>query len=147
MNTYNSCIPPSLGGFLCSQAHNFLTYDQPDPKITFRQIKKYEILAHFDATAPLNCSKVNTLGYVDDLVPVAPTAQTSLLLLNALTSNLSTLSLQANVQKSCNTVFRQSGKKVLTSLTMNNQPLRQVMETAYLGVVCQECRTSYVSLF
>ena len=86
----------------------------------------------------LNCNKVNILGYADDLVLVAPTAQALQLMLNALTCKLSTLSLQVNVQKSCNIVFRHSNKKVLTSLTMNNQPLRQVMDTTYLGVVLSD---------
>ena len=76
------------------------------------------------AGCTLTCGKVNILGYADDLVLVAPTAQALQLMLEALTSKLSTLSLQANMQKSCNTVFRHSNKKVLTILTMNNQPLR-----------------------
>ena len=53
MNTWNTCIPPILGGFPCSQAHNLSTCDQPNPKDNFSPIKKYDILTHFDATAPL----------------------------------------------------------------------------------------------
>ena len=40
-----------------------------------------------------NCSKINILGYADDLVLVATTDQALQLLLNVLTSKLSTLSL------------------------------------------------------
>ena len=40
-----------------------------------------------------------------------------------------------NVQKSCSHVFTHNNEKVPTSLTMNNQQLRQVMENTYLGVV------------
>ena len=54
MNTYNTCIPQISGEFLCSQAHIFFTWDQPDPKDKFSPIKKYEILIQFDTTAPLN---------------------------------------------------------------------------------------------
>ena len=46
------------------------------------------------------------------------------LLLNTFTSKLYTLSLQVNVQKSSNIVFRHSNKKVSPILTMKNQPLR-----------------------
>ena len=53
-------------------------------------------------------------------------------MLNAVTSKLDTLSLTVFVLKSCNIVFRHSNEKVSTSLTMNNQLLRQVMETTYL---------------
>ena len=49
----------------------------------------------------INCSEINILGYVDDLVLVAPAAQALQLLLNALTFKLYTLSLQVNVQKKC----------------------------------------------
>ena len=48
------------------------------------------------------------------------------------------MSLQVNVQKSCNIGFRHSDKNVLTSFTMNNQPLRRVMDTTYLGVVLND---------
>ena len=51
------------------------------------------------AGCTLNCSKVNILGFADDFVLVAPTPQTLQLLLNVLTSKLSTLSLQVNVLK------------------------------------------------
>ena len=95
-------------------------------------------ISKLPAGCTLNCSKVNILGYADDLVLVDPTDQALQLMLNALTSKLSTLSLQVNVQKSCNIVFRHSNKNVLTSLTMNNQPLRQVMDTTYLGVVLSD---------
>ena len=47
----------------------------------------------------LNCRKVIILGYADALVLVAPTARTSQVLLNALTSKLYFLSLKVNVQK------------------------------------------------
>ena len=56
-------------------------------------------------------------------------------LLFVLTSKLSTLSLHVYVQKSYNIAFSHGDKKVLTSLTINTQPMRQVMETTYLGVV------------
>ena len=82
-----------------------------------------------------NCTKVNVVGYVDDLVlVVAPPTQTKIFLLNALISNLSTLLLQLNVQKSCNIDFTHN-KKMSTSLTVNNLPLRQVTETTYLWLV------------
>ena len=80
------------------------------------------------AGCTLNCSEVSILGYADDLVLVAPAAQAFTILLSAHNSILSTLLLQVNVLKSCNIVLRHSNKKVSTSLTMNNQPLRQVME-------------------
>ena len=54
MITYNTCIPPILGDFLCLQAYNLLTCDQPDPKDNFLPKTKYDILTHFDATASLN---------------------------------------------------------------------------------------------
>ena len=60
----------------------------------------------------LNCSKVDFLGYAHDLVLVSPTAQALQLLLNALTSKLSILSLQVNVQTSRNIVFRPSNKNM-----------------------------------
>ena len=63
-------------------------------------------ISKLPAECTLICSKVNILGYADDLVLVAPTAQALQLLLNALTSKISTLSLLVNVQKSCNIVFR-----------------------------------------
>ena len=78
-------------------------------------------ISKLPAGCTLNCSKVIILGYADDLVLVAPTAQALQLIVNALTSKLSPLSLQLNVQKSCNIVFGHSNKKALTSLTMNNQ--------------------------
>ena len=87
------------------------------------------------ARCTLNCSEVNYLGYADGLVLVAETAEALQNLLNTLTSKLSTLSLQVYVQKSCNIVFKHSNKTGLTSLTMNNHPLNQVMETSCLGVV------------
>ena len=68
--------------------------------------------------------------------------------LNALTSKLSTLSLQVNVQKSCKIVLRHSNKKGINKLDYDNQPLRQVMDITYLGVVLADdfpvtrCRTS-----
>ena len=37
-----------MEGFPCSQAHNLLTCDQPDPKDNFSTIKKYEKIRHFD---------------------------------------------------------------------------------------------------
>ena len=48
MNAYNTYIPPILGGFPCSQAHNLLTCDQPDLKDKFSPIKKHEKVQHFD---------------------------------------------------------------------------------------------------
>ena len=45
MNTCNTCIPPILGRFSCSQAHNLLACDQPDLKDNFSPIKK---IRHFD---------------------------------------------------------------------------------------------------
>ena len=87
------------------------------------------------AGCTLNCSKVKILGYADDLVLVVPKAQALQLILNALTSKLSTRSLQVNVQRSCNILIRHINKKVPTTLTMNNQPLKQVTEIIYFGVV------------
>ena len=80
-------------------------------------------------------SYITSEGYADDLVLVAPTSQALQLLLIFFTSKLSTLTLQVNVHKSCYIVFRHSYKMVLRSLTMNHQPLRQVMITTYLGIV------------
>ena len=58
MNTYNTCKPPILGGFPCSQAHKLLTCDQPDHKDKFSPIKKkYEKIRYFDQNfrdGPLN---------------------------------------------------------------------------------------------
>ena len=88
-------------------------------------------ISKLQAGCTLNCSKVNILGYADYLVPVV---QVLKLLLNTPTSKLSTLSLQINVQNSCNIVFRHSNKKASTSLTIKSQPLRQVREIIYLGV-------------
>ena len=68
---------------------------------------------------------VKLLFRVSTLKLVAPTAQALQLLLNAPTSKLSTYKI----------VIRHSNKKVSTRLTMNNQPLRQLMETTYLRVV------------
>ena len=84
------------------------------------------------------CSKVSILGYADVLALVTPTVHALQLLLKTLSSKLSTLSLQVNVQISYNLVIRHSNKKTSTSLTMNNQPLRQVMETTSLGVVLND---------
>ena len=92
-------------------------------------------ISKLPAGCTLYCTKVNIQGYADDLVLVPPTAQALQLLLNVLTAKLSTLSLQVNLLKSCNIVFRHCNKKVLTSLTMNNQPLRQLMDTTYFGAV------------
>ena len=108
--------------------------------ISFRILFKFfldEVITDNSKLPPvciLIFSKFNILGYANDLVQVAPTAQALQLLLNTLTSKLSTLWLQVNVQNSCNIVFRHSNKKVLTNLTMNNQPLWQVIESIYLGV-------------
>ena len=62
------------------------------------------------AWCTLSCRKVNILGYADDLVLVAPIPQAWQLLQNVVTSKLYTLSLQVNVQKACNIVFRHSKK-------------------------------------
>ena len=97
-----------------------------------------EVVSHtfkLPAGCNLKGSKISILGYADDLVLTVPTAETSQLLLNTPTSKLSIVSLQVNKQKPYNIVFRHSNKKVFTSLTMNNQPPRLVMETSYLGVV------------
>ena len=49
---------PIFWWFLCSQAHNILTCDQPDPKDKFSQIKKkYESIRHYERNlrdGPLN---------------------------------------------------------------------------------------------
>ena len=82
-----------------------------------------------------NCSILNILGYDHNLVLVAPTAKALQLLLNALNSKLYTLSLQVNVQKSRKIVFKHGNKKVSTSLTRSNQPLKKVKKTTYLGLV------------
>ena len=76
-------------------------------------------IARLQARCNLNCSKVNTLGNADDLVLVTPTAQALQLLLNDLTSKRSTLSLQVNVQKSCNIVFRHSNNKYTVTGQIN----------------------------
>ena len=60
----------------------------------------------------LYCSRVNMSGYADDLILFAPTAQALQILLNVRTSKLYTLSLQVNVLRLCNTVFRYSSKSV-----------------------------------
>ena len=104
--------------------HQDLCFKPPPPRIS-----------KLPAGWTLICTKVSVLGYADDLVLVVPTTLAVQFLLNALTSKLYTLSLQVNMQKSCDIDFRHSNKKVLISLTMNNQPLRQVMETTHLGVV------------
>ena len=83
----------------------------------------------------LRCSRVNLLQYAGNLVLVVPTAQALNFFLKAFTSKLHTLSLQLNVLKSYNKVFRRINKKESTSLTINNQPPSQVMETTNLGVV------------
>ena len=83
------------------------------------------------AGCTLNCSKINILGYTDDLVLVASTAQTLQLFLNALTFKLSTLSLQVNVQKSYNIVFRHSNKKVVNKLDFE-QPATEASDGNHL---------------
>ena len=88
---------------------------------------------HFICT--LNCSKVSFFGCAYDLVLAAQTTQALPFLRNAPTSKLYTLLLKVNVQKSCIVVFRDSNKTVSTNLTMKNQPLRQVMEITYKGVL------------
>ena len=45
MSTYNTGISPILWGFPRSQAHNFFTCNQPDPKDNLSPIKK---IRHFD---------------------------------------------------------------------------------------------------
>ena len=77
-------------------------------------------ISKLPAGCTLNCTEVSTSGYADDLVLVASTAQALKFLLNDLTSKLSILSLQVNMQKSCKIVFRHSTNKVSTSLTMNH---------------------------
>ena len=61
MNAYNTHIPPNFGGFPCLQAHNLLTYDQPDLKDKFSPIKKkHEKVQHFNSkfrNGPLNWLK------------------------------------------------------------------------------------------
>ena len=54
-------------------------------------------ISKLPAGCTLNCSKVNILGYANDLVLPAPTTQTLKLLLYALSSKLSTLSLRVKV--------------------------------------------------
>ena len=61
MKTYKTCIPQSLAGFPCSQAHILLTCDQPGPKDNFLPIKN---IRQFDTTAPLSntsslCNELN----------------------------------------------------------------------------------------
>ena len=92
----------------------------------------------------LICSKFNIIGYADDLVLVAPIAQALKILLNVPTSKLYTLSLQVNVQKSWNVVVN-CNKKGSTSLIINNQPMRQVMETTDLVVFIDDlsCATDF----
>ena len=63
------------------------------------------------ATCTLNGSKVNILGYADNLVIVVPTVQALDFLINALTSKLYTLPLEVNVQKSSIIVSRHGNKK------------------------------------
>ena len=82
----------------------------------------------------LICSKVNILSYSVHLVLVAPAAQSLQALLKTLSFNLYTPSLKVILQKSCNIFIRHGRKNVSTNSTMNNKPLRQVMETTYLGV-------------
>ena len=48
MIAYNTYIPPILGGFQCSQAHDLLTCRQSDLKDKLSPIKKNEKVQHFD---------------------------------------------------------------------------------------------------
>ena len=43
MNTFNTCLPPILEELPCSQCHNLLACDQPDPKYNFSSK-----IRHFD---------------------------------------------------------------------------------------------------
>ena len=63
-------------------------------------------VSKLQAWCTLNCNKVNILGSAEDLVLVAPTTPALHLLLQALTSKLSTLSLQVNVPKTCNIALK-----------------------------------------
>ena len=94
------------------------------------------------AGCTLNCSKVNILfGYAIDLVLVAPAAQALQFFLNAFTSS----SLHCYSKKLCRShamLFLDTTiKKKSTNLSMNNQPLRQVIETTYLGVLLTDDRS------
>ena len=51
---------------------------------------------------------------------------------------LENLSLKINVEKSCNIVFKNKSKRIWTSFTFQGQPLEQVSECAYLGVVLMD---------
>ena len=56
-------------------------------------------VSKLQAGCTLNCSEINIIRFVDDLVLFAQTAQALQFLLNAITSKLYTQSVQVNVQK------------------------------------------------
>ena len=72
------------------------------------------------------CSKVNILGYTNDLLLIAPTARRYNYCSIFFTSKLYALPLQVNVRKSCNIVFGHSNKKSVNKLDYEQPPLRQV---------------------
>ena len=87
MNSYNTYIPPILGGFPFSQAHNcLLTCDQPDLRVKFSPIKKnekYNILTQISATAPLKSGKLyrrtKDMGFVATTKQATKTHETTVL--------------------------------------------------------------------
>ena len=48
------------------------------------------------------------------------------------------LSLKINVEKSCNILFKHKSRRTSTNLLLQGQPLKQVRECAYLGVVLMD---------
>ena len=55
-------------------------------------------------------------------------------MLDTLAVKLEEFSLEINVKKSCNIVFKHGNKIISTSLTLQGHPLKQVSECVYLGV-------------
>jgi len=56
-------------------------------------------------------------------------------MLETLAPKLENLSLKINVEKSCIIVFKHKIRRISTNLLLQGQPLKQVNECAYLGVV------------
>ena len=55
-------------------------------------------------------------------------------MLDSLAPKLEKLSLIINVEKSCDIVFQHKSRRISTKLTLQGQPLKQVIECVYLGV-------------
>ena len=94
------------------------------------------------ADLPLGCelsgNRVNIFCHADDNALLAHTENALQFMLDTLASELENLCLKINVEKSCDIVFKLKSRKISTNLSLQGQPLKQVSECVYLGVVLMD---------